>query len=181
IAGQETIIRAPEGATLMELHAVPGSSIARGSLLARMGNIDLEEQWTEIEAELARARADHDRLLGELRVQEENAVHARLNARQRQRDYGEIDAEQRQINERRTAETRIGERLLTSLDPSLAMPIAAITYPPAVAMLAADMEVHRSRLQQANDELGRARELFSEGLLARRDFDAAETRASTTR
>ena len=69
IPGQEAIIRAPENATLIALHVQPGQPLAAGSIVGRMGNLELEEQIVQAQAELARANAASNRLLGELRTQ----------------------------------------------------------------------------------------------------------------
>jgi multidrug resistance efflux pump len=186
IAGQETIIRAPESATLVEVQALPGASLASGSVLGRMRSIDLEEQLMQVEAELARVQSDHDRLMGELRVDGAAVAHADLNLRQRTRDFAEIDAEQRQISYRRASEAPAGMRLLATLHSSLAIPepgprpnLSLASYPPAIAVLEADMNLRDSKLREANAELDRARRLHAEGLIAGRDLDTAETRAST--
>jgi putative peptide zinc metalloprotease protein len=178
IPGQEAIIRAPESATLAELRVVPGSILRTGAVLGRMGNIDLDEQLAGIRTELARVQADHDRLAGELSVRQEAATHAALSLRQREWDYEEVDRDQRQIEQRQTAEISGGSvRLLTSLDSSKAVPAIA-PFPPAIATLAADVDLRRSRLEEARMELDRARKLFAEGLLARRYRDVAEIAAS---
>jgi putative peptide zinc metalloprotease protein len=178
IPGQEAIIRAPEGATLTELRVLPGSILTSGAVLGRMGNMDLDEQLAGVRTELARVQADRDRLTGELGVQQEAARHAALSLRQREWDYAEVDVEQQQIEHRRTAEA-LGStvRLVTSLDASVAIP-GAVAYPPAIATLAADVDLRRSKLEEANMELDRARKLFGEGLLARRNRDSAESTAS---
>ena len=106
IPGQEAIIRAPESATLIALRVRPGEQIASGVLVGQMGNIELEEQMVQIQSELARANAEYDRLLGELRMQEEASARAELQLRQRQHEYREIDSERRQIEGQREIDKR---------------------------------------------------------------------------
>ena len=185
LPGREAIVRAPESATLITLRAQPGEQVASGALIAQMGNLDLEEQMVQVQAELARAGADYERLLGESHARKEAAARAALQLRQRQYDYGEIDSERRQIDRRRLAEER-GEAprfLLASVRPS-ALPAAGnqpdlYRYPAAIAALEADVNMRREQLDEANTELGRARQLFAEGLIARSERDAAETKAAS--
>jgi putative peptide zinc metalloprotease protein len=76
IPDRETIIRAPESASLVALRVRPGDQVAGGAVIGQMGNYDLEEQIVQAQSELARASADYDRLLGELRARQEAAIRA---------------------------------------------------------------------------------------------------------
>lgn len=95
IPGREAIIRAPESATLIALDAQPGAQLASGARIGRMGNFDLEEQLVQAQSDLARANADYDRLLGELRMRSETAARAELLLRQRHNEFDEINNERR--------------------------------------------------------------------------------------
>jgi multidrug efflux pump subunit AcrA (membrane-fusion protein) len=94
---EEAIIRAPESATLTELRVRPGDLTEAGAVIGRMGNLELEEQLAQTQAEIARANADYDRLLGELKAREESIVRAEANLRRRRRDYDESYSERRQM------------------------------------------------------------------------------------
>ncbi len=176
IPEREAIIRAPESATLIELAVKPGDSAASGAAVGRMGNLELEEQLVEAQAELARANADYDRLLGELRAHGESVARNELLLRQRRHDYDEVSSEQRQIEERRRAEPGEAKYLLASTN--LALQTAA-QYPAAFAVLQSDVDLRRARLEDARLQLDRARKLQAQGILARSELDAAETQAST--
>src|SRR4030095_7933010 len=76
---QEAIIRAPEGATLIELRVRPGDLMDGGAVIGRMGTGGLAVQLAQTQTELDRANADYDRLLGELRASVETTVRAEVN------------------------------------------------------------------------------------------------------
>jgi putative peptide zinc metalloprotease protein len=187
IPGQEAIIRAPERATLLALRAQPGEQVADGALIGRMGSFELDEQIVEVQAELARTGADYDRLLGELRAQTESSARAGLQLHQRQHDFDEINAEQRQINDRRRLEP--GEQTMKFLTISTSTNIrhaadyqpdqTVTSYPPAIAVLQADIELRHAQFEEGSNQRRRARRLFDQGITARSELDAAETRAAT--
>ncbi|HWQ35734.1 MAG TPA: HlyD family efflux transporter periplasmic adaptor subunit [Blastocatellia bacterium] len=183
IPGQETIIRAPESASLVELKVRPGDQVAGGAAVGRLGNLETDEQLVQVQSELARANADYERLLGELRTRSESAARAELQLQQRERDFEEINNEQKQIKERQRAQSRTDETdsMIASTSPStLAAPgQGAASYPAAIAVLQADVDLRRARLEEAQTNLDRARRLYSQGLMPRSDLDTVETRAST--
>jgi multidrug efflux pump subunit AcrA (membrane-fusion protein) len=183
---QEAIIRAPESATLLELRARPGENVTSGAVIGRLGNLELEEQIVEVEAELARVNADYDRVLGELRARSEAAARAEAQLRQRQYDYNEIEAEQQQIRARQRAEAElnssgslIASTSPTTLSSSRQADGAVAPYPAAIAALQADVELREAQLKEAQTQLERARRLSAQGLMPRSELDTAETRAST--
>jgi len=184
VPGQEAIIRAPENGALVELHVSPGDRIGGGAVVGRMANIELDEQMAQAQSDLARARADYERLLGELRLSEEALAHAGLQLRQRQRDFSEIDSEQRQINEQRPAVAR-AENLkflpasLTFASSDHQHETPATRYPAAIAALEADVDLRRTQLEEAKTQRERVRKLFAQGILPRSELDAAETRAAS--
>jgi multidrug efflux pump subunit AcrA (membrane-fusion protein) len=176
----EAIIRAPESATLIELAVKPGDSATSGAKVGRMGDLELEEQLVEAQAELARANADYDRLLGELRAHGESVARTELLLRQRRSDYDEINSEQRQIEERRRAEPKAAKYLLASaMQVGASAPLTAAQYPAALAVLQSDADLRSARLEEARLRLDRASKLHAQGVMARSELDAAETQAST--
>ena len=189
VPGQEAIIRAPESATLIELRVRPGDLTAAGAVIGRMSDIELEEQLAHAQAELDRANADRDRLLGEVRAREESIARAEVNLRQRQMDYDESDSERRQIEERERAEPNTLKYLTASVVPT-APPAAghaggrrpgapAVAYPAAIAVLQSEADLRQARLAEAALHLDRARRLHAQGLAPRSELDRAETSAST--
>ena len=153
IPGQEAIIRAPESATLIDLRVQPGQQVELGSM-GRMGNLELEEQIAQADSELARARADYDRVLGEQRAHGEAVARAELQLWQRQHDYDEIDAEQQQIQKRRRAVPRsvTGRFILASSTlnelptASEGLEVLAVPYPAAIAVLQSEVELRHGQL-----------------------------------
>jgi len=185
VPGQEAIIRAPESATLIALNAQPGAQVASGAAIGRMGNFDLEEQIVQAQSELARVNADYDRLLGELRTHSETAARAELQLRQRQRDYDEINAERRQIEQRRIADAGnwsvrfVNVSTAPSPTPRRQAERFAPSYPAALAALQAEADSFRAQLDEAGVRRDRVRTLHTQGIMARSELDAAEMRAAT--
>jgi putative peptide zinc metalloprotease protein len=186
IPGQEAIIRAPENATLISLHIQPGQQVASGAFIGEMNSLELEEQLNQLESELARAQADYDRLLGEQRIHSEAAARAALQQSQRQHEYDQLHIEQQQIAAQRPAESVVGTELMIAsastarLSIPASQPVMAATrYPAALAVLQAEVDLRRARLEEARSQRDRARQLGGQGLLSRSELDAAETRATT--
>jgi putative peptide zinc metalloprotease protein len=187
IPGEEVIIRAPESATLLDLKVRPGDKVTSGHSLGRLGNIEVDEQLAQLQSDLARANADYDKLLGELRTRNEAAYRAELQLRQRQRDYEDINSEQQQIQQRKSAESRAEatrDKIASTNPADLGLANDSkeklqASYPPAIAAMQADIDLRRARLDEAKLNLERARKLHTQGLLPRSDLDTVETRAST--
>ncbi len=181
---RETIIRAPEAATLVQLSVKPGDQLAAGAVIGRLGNMDVEDQIAEVETDVARVQADYDRLLGELRVRGESALRADVALQQRQRDYAEIDAEQRQIRSRQQTQpsdsgkqanvpriVTISNKVMNDDPPS--------NFPAALAALQAEADAQRALTEEAVKQRDRFRQLYAQGLVPRSELDAQEARAAT--
>ncbi|HEX5081114.1 MAG TPA: HlyD family efflux transporter periplasmic adaptor subunit, partial [Blastocatellia bacterium] len=178
LSEEEAIIRAPESATLIELRVRPGDLTAAGAVIGRMGDLELEEELAQTQAEIARANADYNRLLGELKAGEESIVRAEANLRQRQRDYDESYSERRQIEERERAEPK--NHLTASIAPvdgPATSPAAA--FPASIAVLQSDADLRQARLSEAGLHLDRIRRLHAQGIAPRSELDRAETNAGT--
>jgi len=166
--GQEAIIRAPESASLIDLRVKPGDRLASGAIVGRMRSVELDDQTAEVQSELARARAEHHRLHGELRAHEELAARAEVQWRQRQHDHDELAAEQQQIDARANCQPAAdGGRTPRA------------QYPATIAVLEADMELRQARLAEANKQLDRTLSLSSQGILPVQEKESAETHSST--
>jgi putative peptide zinc metalloprotease protein len=176
VPDREAIIRAPEAATLVQLNVKPGDQLAQGTVLGRLGNLDVEEQITAVQTDLARVQADYDRLLGELRVHGEAALRTEIARQQRQRDFAELEAEQRQINAH-SASQPSGFRFITISNTAADAP--RTTYPAALAALQAEAEAQRALLKEAATQRDRLRALHGQGLIPRSELDAQEARAAT--
>jgi putative peptide zinc metalloprotease protein len=187
IPDHEAIIRAPEDGTLIELSVYPGQTVAPGSVVGRLGSLQLEEQLVQVESELARANGEHERLLGELRTRDESGDRAEVQLSQREREYEAIDDDQRKIDQRRRVE--VSRERLTSASygetpqviPAAYRPAGgtALGYPPAIAALQSDVDLRRAKSDEARIQLERLRRLFNQGVVARGELDSAETRAAT--
>jgi hypothetical protein len=174
----ETIIRAPEAATLVRLNVKPGDQLASGATIGRLGSLDLEERIAQTETDLARVRADYDRLLGEMRVREESAARADLALQQRQREFAEIDSEERHIRTSQLTDD-YGSPSNSPRPIKISNPAALVArYPAALAALQADADSQRALSDEANLQSARLRQLYAQGLIARSHLDAQEARAA---
>jgi putative peptide zinc metalloprotease protein len=182
IPGQEEIIRAPESGRLLTLRVQPGEDVSFGAVIGQMGNLEIEEELVQVRAELAGVNAEYSRAHGELRWREETARRATWQVRQRQYDYDQVNAEQQQVWARGRATASAKE--IEWIPAMLAAPWApeehnSTRLPAALAVLESDMKLRRTNLAEVRSQLERARQLWAEGLLARRDLDVVETRAAT--
>nr|MDQ3012925.1 HlyD family efflux transporter periplasmic adaptor subunit [Acidobacteriota bacterium] len=174
---REAIIRAPEAATLVQLSVKPGDQLTSGAVIGKLGNLDVEERITEVQTDLARVQADYDRLLGELRVRGETALRADIAQQQRQRDFAEIDAEQRQIRSQELPQPS-GLRVITISNNRFGDERQTV-YPAALAALQAETEAQRAQHNEAATQRDRLRTLHVQGLVPRSELDAQEARAAT--
>jgi putative peptide zinc metalloprotease protein len=173
---REAIIRAPEAATLLQLSVKPGDQLTPGAVIGRLGNLDVEEQVTAVQTELARVQAEYDRLLGELRLRGAVAQRAAITQQQRQRDLAELEAEQRQINAHGTPQPGSFHALVISNTFAVG---ARTSYPAALAALQAEAEAQHALLAEAATQRDRLRKLQAQGLIPRSELDAQETRSAT--
>ena len=172
---REAIIRAPEAATLVQLSVKPGDQLAAGATIGKLGNLDVEEQITAVQTDLARVQADYNRLLGELRVRGEAALRAEIAQQQRQRDFAELDAEQRQISAHGAPQPS-GLRVITISNMPADEP--RNTYPAALAALQAEAEAQRAQFNEVATQRDRLRTLHAQGLIPRSELDSQEARAA---
>lgn len=181
LPGQEAIIHAPENATLAALRVQPGDQVAAGAIIGQLGNFDLDEQIVQAQAELARAQADYDRLLGEQRAQNEAVTRTEWQLRQRQHDYHEIQTEQQQIRARQQArpEVEAVKVVAVSTLTNWAAEKTTASYPLALAALQAEVDLRRAQLEEASTQRTRARQLAAQGITPRSELDLIETRART--
>lgn len=181
VPDQETIIRAPESASLVALRVRPGDQVAGGAVVGQMGNLDLEERIVQVQSDLARANADCDRLFGELRTREEAAARAETQLRQRQFDYDEIESERSQIAARQRVENSDARIVpVSAFMAGSEIDRSAANYPAALAALQAEAESCRAQLNEASAQRDRLRKLSAEDIVPRSELDAAEMRAATS-
>ena len=181
---RETIVRAPEAATLVQLSVKPGDQLAAGAVIGRLGNMDVEDQIAEVQTDVARVQADYDRLLGELRVRGESALRADVALQQRQRDFAEIDAEQRQIRSRQQTQPsdsgkQVNAPRIVTISNKLLNDDSPSNYPAALAALQAEADAQHALSDEAVRQRDRFRQLHAQGLVPRSELDAQEARAAT--
>jgi multidrug efflux pump subunit AcrA (membrane-fusion protein) len=177
IPHRESVIRAPENASLVVLSVQPGQQVAAGASIAQMANLDMDERIAALRTELARVDADAERLAGERRVQQEESHTARWQLEQRRREFADVDEEDRQIRRRLPAPGRLPSGLRTT-PAQFAAPTPA-TLPPALAALEAETERLHAEWTAVDHHRERTRALASEGIVAHSELDSVEWRAAS--
>ena len=66
----------PESGRLLTLRVQPGEDVSCGAVIGQMGNLEIEEQLVQVQAELAGVNAEYSRAHGELRWREATARRA---------------------------------------------------------------------------------------------------------
>ena len=175
IPGREAIIRAPDNAALVELHIQPGQIVSAGTVIAHMGNLDLEEQIAQVRTEVARVNTDIDRLRGELGVQQQAQDTAEWQLAQRRREFAETQTEDRQIRGallfHAGRQGGLRDTVLLAADSA-----PATRLPAALAAMEAEAHQLTAKLVEAERQLDRVRTLVSEGIAARAELDSAEAK-----
>lgn len=162
--GAEAIIRAPEGAMLVEFSVMPGERVNGGHVVGKLGNPDFEEQIAQVKADLAKARAEAERLAGDIDTGRETVLRAEVQVRRHEREYTDYAAERRNMK--------------PSGEPRAAVHAPSRVFPPAIAALRAEVELRRARRSEAEKSAERLRALYSQGIVPRGELDAAETGAT---
>lgn len=173
---RESVIRAPENASLVVLSAQPGQQVAAGACVGQMANLDMEEQIARVRTELASVEVESERLSGERAVQEEAAMSAEWQLVQRRREFRDVDGEAEQIEKRYQNGRPGGGRFVAA---ALSEPAVLPPLPPALAAMEAETGRLQAELTEAKRRWVRARALSNEGLLPRSELDIAERRAAS--
>ena len=163
IPGQEEIIRAPESGRLLTLRVQPGEDVSCGAVIGQMGNLEIEEQLVQVQAELAGVNAEYSRAHGELRWREETARRANWQVRQRQYDYDQVNTEQQQVWARlRATSNAEGARWMSAMfsGPWAPEEHNSTRLPATLAVLESDMKLRQTELAAARSQLERARQLW---------------------
>jgi putative peptide zinc metalloprotease protein len=160
---KEAIITAPEGgiATVM---VKPGETITAGKEIARLHNPDLNSELIELRADLVKVETEYERLVGDIQVKQQDTARAREQLNETARLDRELRTEQQQILARKLG----GQQKETE-------------YPAAMAVLQSDIDLKKSRQDEAETQLNRARQLFRDSLLPKSDLEAAETKTIALR
>ncbi|MFN7927579.1 MAG: efflux RND transporter periplasmic adaptor subunit [Blastocatellia bacterium] len=159
----EAIITAPEGGIATVL-VRPGEAIEAGKEIARLHNPDLNADWLALRAEIGKTETDYDRLQGEIKVKQQDAERATVQLDETKRLDRELLDEQRRILARRLG----GQQ-------------QEVEYPAALAMLQADIDLKKSRLDEAELQVTRSRQLFRDNLLPKSELESAEAKVTAAR
>ena len=174
VPGRETVIRAPENASLLVLSVQPGQQVAAGASIAQMGNLDMDERIAQVRTDLSRADGDKDRLTGEMRVQQETIRTAEWQMAQRQREFNDLDGEERQIR----SSFRNGQVILAPVARTMAYSDVPSNLPPALAALESEADRLQSGWLEAMRQRDRSRLLVGERIAARSELEAMESRTA---
>jgi putative peptide zinc metalloprotease protein len=160
---KEAIITAPEGgiATVM---VKPGEAIESGKEIARLHNPDLNSDLIALRAEIVKAETEYERLLGDIKVKQQDTARASLQLQ----DAAHIDRELREEQQQILARKLGGKQ-------------QDLEYPAALAVLQADIDLKQSRLDESSIQLNRARQLFRDNLLPKSEMEAAESKSAALR
>jgi multidrug resistance efflux pump len=160
---KEAIITAPEGGIATVL-VKPGEVVQTGKEIARLHNPDLNSELIALRADIVKAETEYERLLGDIKVKQQDTERAAVQLSEAARLDRELRAEQQQILARKLG----GQQ-------------KDIEYPAAMAVLQADIDLKKSRLDEAEMQFNRTRQLFRDNLIPKSDLEAAETKVIALR
>lgn len=159
----EAMITAPEGG-IATILVKPGEVVEVGKEIARLHNPDLNADWLALRAEIGKTETEHDRLQGEIKVKQQDAERAAVQLSETARFDRELRDEQGKILARKLG----GQQ-------------QEMEYPAALAMLQSEIDLKKSRLDEAETQLNRARQLFRDNLLPKSDLEGTEAKATALR
>lgn len=160
---KEAIITAPEGGIATVL-VKPGDAVESGKELARLHNPDLNSDLLALRAEIGKAETEYERLLGDIKVKQQEAERATVQLNETARLDRELREEQRRILARKLG----GQQQETE-------------YPAALAVLQSAIDLKKSRLDEAETQLNRSRQLFRDNLIPKSDLEGAEAKVTALR
>jgi len=139
--GRESVARANTDAVMLEIFVKPGDAIAAGAQIARLGNPEIEDRLTQLNAEIDRLNTNTSRIEDELRVRSEMLLSANFKEVERRRLAEEFRSEMKQIDS------------------------AGAALPPSFAVLKSEIELKETQLEHHRKEVNRYKKLFDEGLV----------------
>lgn len=160
---KEAIITAPETGIATVL-AKPGEIVTAGKEIARLHNPDLSSELIALRADVVKVETEYERLRGDVKVKQQDTTRASEQLSETARLDRELRAEQQQILAR-----KLGGQQKDA------------DYPAAMAVLQSDIDLKKSRQDEAETQLNRARQLFRDNLLPKSDLEAAETKVTALR
>ena len=160
---KEAIVTAPESGIATVL-VKPGEAVTTGKEISRLHNPDLNSELIALRADLVKAETEYERLLGDIKVKQQDSERASVQLSETARLDRELRAEQQQILARKIGGLQ-----------------KDVEYPAALAVLQSEIDLKKSRQEEAELQLNRARQLFRDNLIPKSDLEAAETKALTSR
>ena len=160
---KEVVITAPESG-IATILIKPGDAIDAGKEIARLQNPDLNSDLIALQADIVKAETEYARLLGDIKVKQQDSERAAVQLNEAARLDRELRDEQQKILAR-----KLGGQQQES------------EYPAALAVLQSEIELKKSRLDEAETQLNRARQLFRENLLPKSDLEGAEAKVAALR
>ena len=160
---KESLISAPE-AGMVTVLVNPGENVEVGKELARLSNPDLSSELMTLRYEIVRIEGDYERSLGDIRTRQQDIekASAQLDAAAR------IDRELR-LEQQRILKGKLGGAGRDS------------DFPAALAMLQADIDLKKSRFDEAQMQLARAKQLYQENIIPKAELETNENKANVIR
>ncbi len=157
---KESVISTPE-AGMVTVLVKPGELVETGKELARLGNPDLSSDLIALRADIVREEGEFERLSSEIKTRQQATVRASAQLNESTRLAREFGAEQKNILTRKLS----GHQ-------------SEIEYPAAIAVLQSDIDLKKSRLNEAQTQLARTRQLFQESLIPKSDLETVENKVT---
>ncbi len=160
---KESLISAPE-AGMVTVLVNPGEMVEAGKELAKLSNPDLSSELMTLRSEIVRIEGDYERLTGDIKTRQQGTekASAQLEAAAR------IDRELR-LEQQRILKGKLGGATRDS------------DFPAALAILQADIDLKKSRLEEAQMQLSRAKQLYQESIIPKAELETAENKANVIR
>ncbi len=160
---KESLISAPE-AGMVTVLVKPGDLVETGKELARLSNPDLSSELMTLRSEIVRIEGDYERSLGDIKTKQQGIEKASAGLEAASR----IDRELR-LEQQRILKGKLGGSGRDS------------DFPAALAILQADIDLKKSRFDEAQTQLARAKQLFHENIIAKAELETTENKANVIR
>ncbi len=160
---RESLISAPE-AGMVTVLVNPGEIVEAGKELARLSNPDLSSELMTLRSEIVRIEGDYERSMGDVKTKQQGIekASAQLEAAAR------IDRELR-LEQQRILKGKLGGAGRDS------------DFPAALAMLQADIDLKKSRFDEAQMQLVRTKQLYQESIISKAELETTENKAHVIR
>ena len=160
---RESLISAPE-AGIVTVLVSPGDTVEAGKELARLSNPDLSSELMTLRSEMVKIEGDYERSLGDIKTRQQDIEKA----------SAQLDAAARIDRELRLEQQRILKGKLGGAGRDL-------DFPAALAMLQADIDLKKSRFDEAQMQLARAKQLYQESIIPKAELETTENKTNVIR